>query len=295
MGRVNNVQDWLKNRGAMALLIHLGTAVQLHDHHPDIIEFAELADDLYNIVDEDAKFDAKLDDLDEIWDKTKNQIEYYQGLNISYNNFIGEWEDRDGELVSGDTSNKFNGGAKIDILFDGTWTGAGSPGTAWWNLRNSLNLVVDDGENNFTRLVDGHLIVESPNNKKYILQHSPKYVIIEDKKHRTDAKLYCQSIGRHLATIASQEEQDELSALLGNHSHVWIGFNDMNDEGNWKWESGAPVTYTNWADFPTQQPDNYAGVEHCAMMYADRDDKVWNDRSCDALTDPTLAFVCSKH
>ena len=197
----------------MALLVHLGAAVELHDHHPDIIELAEqavdythLPDDLYNIVDENAEFDGKIDDLEGIWDKTKDQIAYYEGLDISYNNFLGSWEDRDGELVSGNAGDKFNGGTAIDILFDGTWTGAGSPGTAWWNGRNEVNLRVDEGDNNFTRLVDGHLIVESPNNKKYILQHSPKYVIIEDKKHRTDAKLYCQSIGRHLATIASQEE-----------------------------------------------------------------------------------------
>jgi len=138
--------------------------------------------------------------LDEIWDKTKNQIEYYQGLNISYNNFIGEWEDRDGELVSGDTSNKFNGGAKIDILFDGTWSGASSPGTAWWNLRNSLNLVVDDGENNFTRLVDGHLLVESANNQKYILRRPlgprpSKFTYFAEPKSWADAEAHCVSLG----------------------------------------------------------------------------------------------------
>ena len=84
----------------MALLMHLGTAVELAEHQPNIIELAEqaadwddLPDDLYNVVDEDADFDAAVDDLEAIWLKTTNQIEYYEGLAISFNNFIGEWED----------------------------------------------------------------------------------------------------------------------------------------------------------------------------------------------------------
>ena len=132
----------------MALLIHLGTAVKLQDNHPDIIELAEqaadqsnLADDLYNIVDEDADFDQAVDDLEAIWLKTKNQVEYNQGLDISFNNFVGEWEDRDGELVSGNPANKFMSGSRLTINIDGTWSGAADvPGTAWWNGRNTVNL-----------------------------------------------------------------------------------------------------------------------------------------------------------
>jgi len=136
--------------------------------------------------------------LEGIWDKTKDQIAYYEGLDISYNNFLGSWEDRDGELVSGNAGDKFNGGTAIDILFDGTWTGAGSPGTAWWNGRNEVNLRVDEGDNNFTRLVDGHLIVESPNNKKYILRRPlapKKFTYFAEQKSWADAEAHCVSLG----------------------------------------------------------------------------------------------------
>ena len=90
----------------MALLMHLGTAADLPEHQPNIIELAEqaadwddLPDDLYNVVDEDAEFDAAVDDLEAVWLKTKNQLEYYMDVNISFNNFVGEWEDRGGELT----------------------------------------------------------------------------------------------------------------------------------------------------------------------------------------------------
>jgi len=94
-------------------------------------------------------------------------------LDISFTNFLGEWEDRDGN--NGDTGNKFNDGAKINISIDGTWSGGdGQPkGTAWWNGRNEVNLIVQGNEetNNFTKLIDGVLYVESSeDNQKYILQ-----------------------------------------------------------------------------------------------------------------------------
>ena len=67
----------------MALLMQLGTAVELAEYQPATIELAEqaadwddLPDDLYNVVDEDADFDAAVDDLEAIWLKTKNQVEY---------------------------------------------------------------------------------------------------------------------------------------------------------------------------------------------------------------------------
>ncbi len=32
------------------------------------------------------------------------------------------------------------------------------------------------------------------------------------------------------------------------NADTWIGLNDQSEEGNWdSWNSGAPVTYSNWA------------------------------------------------
>ena len=58
-----------------------------------------------------------------------------------------------------------------------------------------------------------------------------------------DASVMAQSYGGHLATIASQEEQD----FLGNYGG-WLGLTDENVEGQWEWVTGEPVNYTNWID-----------------------------------------------
>src|ERR1043165_3074821 len=59
------------------------------------------------------------------------------------------------------------------------------------------------------------------------------------------------SMGGHLATIRNEAEQDWVFQTFGNYSGtkrlLWIGLNDIAVQGNYRWVSGAPVTYTNWA------------------------------------------------
>jgi hypothetical protein len=70
-------------------------------------------------------------------------------------------------------------------------------------------------------------------------------------------------------------------------SHYWIGGNDLETEGNWVWIShGCPFKFNDWK---INQPDNYKGIEHFAMMlrvYAFQ----WND-----INSKQLAFyICEK-
>jgi len=69
--------------------------------------------------------------------------------------------------------------------------------------------------------------------------------------------------GGHLVTINDAAEQAWLESVFGTDTLYWIGMNDVNNEGNWEWVSGEPVTYTNWAD---GEPNNYGGVEDYAVM-----------------------------
>ncbi len=54
---------------------------------------------------------------------------------------------------------------------------------------------------------------------------------------------------------------------------VWIGLNDVEREGDWRWVSGEPVTYTN---FQHGQPDNAKGREDFVELRGNVSGK-WND------------------
>jgi hypothetical protein len=56
-----------------------------------------------------------------------------------------------------------------------------------------------------------------------------------------------QSIGEkaYLVAINDAAEQKWLEAVFG-HEFYWIGFSDVEDKGQWQWDSGEPVTYENW-------------------------------------------------
>ncbi len=61
----------------------------------------------------------------------------------------------------------------------------------------------------------------------------------------------------HLVSINDEEEQHWLQVIFRSHSS-WIGLTDVEKEGEWQWDSGEPVTYTNWATqpiFPDGQPE----------------------------------------
>jgi len=52
-------------------------------------------------------------------------------------------------------------GSRLTISTDGTWSGAADfPGTAWWNGRNVVNLILEApgyDMDNYTKLIDGKL------------------------------------------------------------------------------------------------------------------------------------------
>lgn len=63
-----------------------------------------------------------------------------------------------------------------------------------------------------------------------------------------EAKTWCENNGGHLVTITSAEEQTAFETLLGNHKvgAYWMGGEETT--GIYRWVTGEPWDYENWAD-----------------------------------------------
>ncbi len=74
-----------------------------------------------------------------------------------------------------------------------------------------------------------------------------------------DAQKTAIKEGAHLVSINNRAEQLWIQVIFG-HQPFWIGLNDVEKEGVWQWDSGEPVTFTNWTDHEvfggSSQPDS---------------------------------------
>ncbi len=65
-------------------------------------------------------------------------------------------------------------------------------------------------------------------------------------KNPNDAIAQAGKEDAYLVTINDQTEQNWLEKVFGG-SDAFIGLNDIAEEGQWQWQSGETVVYTNWA------------------------------------------------
>ncbi|KAI5719275.1 hypothetical protein M8J76_007740 [Diaphorina citri] len=121
------------------------------------------------------------------------------------------------------------------------------------------------------------------------------YLNIFFKANWYRASQYCRYHGMHLASIASQDENDKLEKHIRDfglgHEHFWISGTDQAEEGTFFWmATGKPITFTNWN---AGEPNNFryenGEEEHCLELW-NRDGKgmKWNDSPCSFET----YFVC---
>jgi hypothetical protein len=83
----------------------------------------------------------------------------------------------------------------------------------------------------------------------------------------TASQAEARALGGNLATVRSAEENqwivDTFSTFGGTNRQLWIGLNDLQQAGQWRWASGEPVTYVNWAP---GEP-NFIGEERFVFIY----------------------------
>lgn len=103
------------------------------------------------------------------------------------------------------------------------------------------------------------------------------YMLTQDTWTASEAQAI--SLGGHLVTINDAAENDwvrtTFGPLGGPQVGLWLGFTDMTEEGDFRWVSGEPVTFTSWA---SGEPNDSGGGEDFAYLYAtDPGLGFWND------------------
>ena len=128
----------------------------------------------------------------------------------------------------------------------------------------------------------------------YVTQDSIHYyeVFNLDASSWDEAQSYCLSIGGHLATLTSKEENDYVFQIMSDagYESAYFGLSDKNNEGIWTWVTGETVGYLNWH---SGEPNSENSNEDYGMFYFKYADGTWNDGDFGGRTENGgKAFIC---
>ncbi len=89
-------------------------------------------------------------------------------------------------------------------------------------------------------------------------------------KSREDAIAEAATQDAHLVTINDAAEQKWLEGLFVEKKFFWLGLSDAEKEGQWQWDNGDPLTYTNWAgSHSTDGEGDYAVMDLSSKRWLD--------------------------
>ncbi|KAF7709110.1 CD209 antigen-like isoform X3 [Silurus meridionalis] len=111
------------------------------------------------------------------------------------------------------------------------------------------------------------------------------YYISAEKKSWSESRKDCQGRGADLVIINNSEEQEFVEVWRRNQG-VWIGANDRDSEGTWKWVDGTTVINGFWNP---GEPNN-KWDEDCAMSGFHSGNGKWVDVSCNN----NYIWICEK-
>ena len=102
-----------------------------------------------------------------------------------------------------------------------------------------------------------------------------------------DAEEACQAMGSqnqtHLASVTSEERQRAVQHVAAGNGFVWIGLNDMAQEGSFVWSDNEPLEYSTWS---LAEP----GGNGNAVVLRGSNGYHWYDQP----ETTTLPYVCAK-
>ena len=109
------------------------------------------------------------------------------------------------------------------------------------------------------------------------------------------AEAVAQEMGGHLVSITDLSENDWIRTQFGTVSGVsndfWLGYNDVQSEGNFVWSNGEVTNYENWN---TGEPNNSGNEDYVQMTSTGK----WNDTTGSVMghgiveiSEPSLAIT----
>lgn len=122
----------------------------------------------------------------------------------------------------------------------------------------------------------------NPNIPSTAVEFNGHYYQVYDTPMTWDeAKAYCESLGGHLATITSAEENNFIKDLVssGTKNVYWLGASDAEQEGVWKWVTSEPFEFTNWSYGEPNDDGEISTPEDYLEMY--KSSGKWNDGEID--------------
>ena len=115
------------------------------------------------------------------------------------------------------------------------------------------------------------------------------YKVYSEKMTYNAAKTQCESDGAFLAIPRSEAENDYIADLIPNND-IWIGINDIDQEGVFVAVDASNITYTNW---DLDEPNNYGNEDAVHInpnhWLGPERQKTWTDNKVNHLA----RFVCS--
>jgi len=99
------------------------------------------------------------------------------------------------------------------------------------------------------------------------------YYLLDQADQSSWANLEAESVslGGHLVTINDAAENEWIRSTFpayGPHN-MWIGLNDIVEEGVFEWVSGEPVTYTNWEPGQPSGDSDVVGMGYVNGQWGD--------------------------
>ncbi|XP_038058694.1 echinoidin-like [Patiria miniata] len=114
------------------------------------------------------------------------------------------------------------------------------------------------------------------------------YLWVDKSMSWMDAERHCQMLSHpgkmvHLVSIHSEEEDEfikdyvRITSGLAATPSYWIGYSDIEREGQFQWSDASDVSYEGWKP---GEPNSYKGRNEDGVECRSAFDSKWNDDVC---------------